>query len=1048
VVGTPDSPYLVRDLPSAHRRCARVWLVTLALLAIVALAPATAAARKHRDRDHDGLSDRKELRIGTSPRNRDSDGDGLSDGYEVRNSRTSPRRRDTDRDRLRDRYELRKSKTSPVKPDTDRDALLDGHEVKVSKTDPLRSDTDEDGYSDVAELLLGSNPRDSRSPTRLSSRGDKTPPETTILTGPLGSVSSSSATFSFTSSELGSTFQCKLDSMGWTSCASPKAYSGLALGSHTFSVRARDAAGNMDKSPATRSFTVVSVLPPPDTTPPDTTPPAVSVTAPTAAATVSNTITVTASASDSGGVAGVRFKLDGANAGSEDTSAPYSINWDTTTSLNGSHTLQAVARDAAGNSSTSPAVQVTVSNTAPLPPPPTGLVAAYSFNEGTGASAVDASGLGNTGILSGATWTTAGRFGGALSFDGVNDWVTVADSPSLDLTGGMTLEAWVKPIATTGWRTGILKETTSDLVYALYPETGPEPGPTAAPGSWIGQGSYVVGSGALPANLWSHVAATYDGGMWKLYVNGNEVASKPQVAAFATSSGPLRMGGNSVWGEWFQGTIDEVRVYNRGLSALEVASDRDTGVAGGTPPPPDTTPPDTTISSGPSGTVSTGDASFAFSSTESGSTFECRLDGGAWGGCTSPKSFISLVNGSHTFDVRAKDTAGNVDASPASRTWTVSVPPPPSGSCDLVVSTGTALLSAVQNLANGGKTVCAHAGDYGSPAISVRQTTQLTLKPYPGETATIGPIDLNGVDKVRFEGFDMPRGGFDTNHRGNSSTGSHNIEIVGNRIHDASEGALQLSEGDRSILFDHNLVRNIRYNGTYTSGWGVKNDGADDLKVRYNTFDHTENDAMELGEMAGFEIVGNVVQNVNPPAPPTPDPHADALMVWANSNNGLIKDNRFTDGNGVLMSGSTTDVRMENNLIARIDNWCHDGGTTGSSSQGLVRYTWIRNTIYDCGSDYNGGGFGGTYGLLSDGPATAGASNRVERNILASLSVDTGSQFSYEDYNVIRNGYRAGAHDLTTAPQFADQIDYRPTNLPAGYEDVGYRVAPAGHTAP
>jgi hypothetical protein len=94
----------------------------------------------------------------------------------------------------------------------------------------------------------------------------------------------------------------------------------------------------------------------------DTTPPTVSITAPANGATVSGTTTVSASASDNVGVVGVQFKLDGANLGAEVTTAPYSISWNTTTASNGSHTLTAVARDAAGNTTTSAAVTVTVSN--------------------------------------------------------------------------------------------------------------------------------------------------------------------------------------------------------------------------------------------------------------------------------------------------------------------------------------------------------------------------------------------------------------------------------------------------------------------------------------------------------------------------------------------------------------------------------------------------------------------------------------------------------------------------------------------------------------
>src|SRR5438034_4521809 len=102
--------------------------------------------------------------------------------------------------------------------------------------------------------------------------------------------------------------------------------------------------------------------------PPDTTPPTVSITSPSSGSTVSGTITVSAGASDNVGVAGVQFRLDGSNLGAEDTSSPYSVSWSTTAASNGSHTLTARARDAAGNATISSAVTVTVFNG---PPPDT-----------------------------------------------------------------------------------------------------------------------------------------------------------------------------------------------------------------------------------------------------------------------------------------------------------------------------------------------------------------------------------------------------------------------------------------------------------------------------------------------------------------------------------------------------------------------------------------------------------------------------------------------------------------------------------------------------
>jgi hypothetical protein len=81
--------------------------------------------------------------------------------------------------------------------------------------------------------------------------------------------------------------------------------------------------------------------------------------------------------------------------------------------------------------------------------------------------------------------------------------------------------------------------------------------------------------------------------------------------------------------------------------------------------------PDTAISSGPSGTVGSSSASFAFSASEAGTAFECSLDGGSFAGCGSPAGYANLADGVHSFAVRAVDAAGNADATPASLSWTV-----------------------------------------------------------------------------------------------------------------------------------------------------------------------------------------------------------------------------------------------------------------------------------------------------------------------------------------------------------------------------------------
>jgi uncharacterized repeat protein (TIGR01451 family) len=120
----------------------------------------------------------------------------------------------------------------------------------------------------------------------------------------------------------------------------------------------------------------------------DTTSPTATLTAPAAGTSVSGTLTVAASAADNVGVLGVQFRLDGANLGAEDTSAPYSISWNTTGASTGSHSLTAVARDAAGNTGASSPIGVTVANDTAPP-----LI-----------SAVLASGITSTGAT--ITWTT------------------------------------------------------------------------------------------------------------------------------------------------------------------------------------------------------------------------------------------------------------------------------------------------------------------------------------------------------------------------------------------------------------------------------------------------------------------------------------------------------------------------------------------------------------------------------------------------------------------------------------------------------------------
>jgi hypothetical protein len=168
-------------------------------------------------------------------------------------------------------------------------------------------------------------------------------------------------------------------------------------------------------------------------------------------------------------------------------------------------------------------------------------------------------------LTNGPLWT-AGRIGSALSFDGINDSVTVPDSPSLDLTGALTLSAWVNPaITTTSYKTIMIKNYT----YFLYANASGCNGGILA--GLSGTGKNVCDTTPLAVNTWTHLAVTYDGAAVRLYRNGVLKSSAAVTGGPTVTAGTLQLGA-SQYGERFKGKIDEARVYNRALSAAEVTA--------------------------------------------------------------------------------------------------------------------------------------------------------------------------------------------------------------------------------------------------------------------------------------------------------------------------------------------------------------------------------------------------------------------------------------------------------------------------------------------
>jgi len=197
------------------------------------------------------------------------------------------------------------------------------------------------------------------------------------------------------------------------------------------------------------------------------------------------------------------------------------------------------------------------------------LVGYWKFDEGAGTTAYDSSGNGLDGTLKGNPKWVAGYLGGALDFDGSDDYVEVSHNPILSITDEITIAAWTYMRANASGEMSIVSKggwSANDLPYEL----------TETPGGVIFWQFYDDGGrdtcapDSPPVDEWHHIAGTYDGKIFKCYIDGVLADEWAYVGKMPVNTAPVNLGRRSRGGCLFNGIIDEVAIYDRALSEDEV----------------------------------------------------------------------------------------------------------------------------------------------------------------------------------------------------------------------------------------------------------------------------------------------------------------------------------------------------------------------------------------------------------------------------------------------------------------------------------------------